>query len=79
MPLTMMTMSQQFRDRVEAFLRESGFKASELGKQSVGDPTFVTGLRRGRSPTLATVDKVLAFIRQVEAGGTIRSEARRSR
>jgi hypothetical protein len=63
----MRTLSEQFLSRVEAFLAASGFKPSELGRQCVGDPTFVVNLRRGRSPTLATADKVLAFIARLEA------------
>jgi hypothetical protein len=63
----MQTMSDQFRKRVEAFLEASGFKPTEFGRQAVGDPSFVLNLRRGRSPTLATADKVLAFIPASEA------------
>lgn len=71
----MRTFTEQFLSRVEAFLAASGLKPSELGRQSVGDPTFVVNLRRGRSPTLATADKVLAFIARLEAD----DEERKSR
>lgn len=60
-------ISTEFREQVEAFLTESGFKPTEFGRQAVGDPSFVLNLRRGRSPTLATADKVLAFIGELEA------------
>ncbi|MDA0664537.1 MAG: hypothetical protein O3B08_17120 [Proteobacteria bacterium] len=63
----MTTLTDQFHARVEAFLEATGFKPTEFGRQSVGDPSFVLGLRRGRSPTLATADRVLAFIAEVEA------------
>ena len=63
----MRTLSEQILNRVEAFLTASGLKVSEFGRQSVGDPNFVTHLRRGRAPTLATADKVLAYIAQLEA------------
>ena len=62
-----MAISKQFREQVEAFLKASGFKPTEFGRQAVGDPSFVLSLRRGRSPTLATADKVLAFIAEREA------------
>lgn len=65
----MRTISEQFLARVEEFLKATGVKPSEFGRQSVGDPSFVVNLRRGRSPTLATVDKVLAFIGQLEGEG----------
>ena len=68
----MRTLSEQFLNRVEAFLAVSGLKVSEFGRQSVGDPNFVTHLRRGRAPTLATADKVLAFIAELEAAAAKR-------
>jgi hypothetical protein len=67
-----MAISKQFRERVESFLEASGFKPTEFGRQAVGDPSFVLSLRRGRSPTLATADKVLAFITEREAASPSR-------
>jgi hypothetical protein len=61
------TFSERFASRVEAFLEAYGFKPAEFGRQAVGDPAFVLNLRRGRSPTLATADKVLGFIAELEA------------
>ena len=63
----MRTLSEQFVQRVEAFLALSKAKITEFGLQSVGDPNFVAHLRRGRSPTLGTADKVLAYIEKLEA------------
>lgn len=56
------TISEHFLARVEEFLAATGTKASEFGRAAVGDASFVLNLRRGRSPTLATADKVLAYI-----------------
>ena len=64
----MQPIGDQFLKRVEAFLEATGFKPTEFGRQAVGDPSFVLSLRRGRSPTLSTADKVLAFIAKAEAG-----------
>jgi hypothetical protein len=36
--------------------------ASDLGRSAIGDTGFVLELRRGRSPRLQTVDKVLAWM-----------------
>ena len=74
----MRTISEQFLSRVEAFLQASGLKPSEFGRQSVGDPSLVLNLRRGRSPTLATADKVLAFIARLEAEDAKRQRNRQS-
>lgn len=44
-----------FLDEVEAFLAVTGIKRSLLGQGATGNPSFVTQLVRGVSPTLATV------------------------
>jgi hypothetical protein len=72
----MRKISEQFLTRVETFLSTSGIKVSEFGRHTVGDPSFVANLRRGRSPTLATVDKVLAYIDRLEAESAKRSRDR---
>ena len=73
------TLSEQFLIRVETFLAASNLKVSEFGRQSVGDPSFVSHLRRGRTPTLATADKVLAYIQELEAEGARNRRNRRPR
>ncbi len=60
----MKTLTEHFHSTVEAFLKRSGFKPTEFGRQAVGDPSLVLNLRRGRSPTLATADRILAFIHE---------------
>lgn len=60
------TFSKHFVAQVEDFLKRTGIKPSEFGQQAVGDRAFITNLRRGRSPTLATVDKVLAFMGEID-------------
>jgi hypothetical protein len=73
------TFSEHFVARVEAFLQVSGFKPTEFGRQAIGDASFILNLRRGRSPTLATADKVLAFIEQLEAadGSSVRNRRKK--
>ena len=73
------TISEHFLERVEAFLASTGTKPSEFGLSAIGDRSFVLNLRRGRSPTLVTVDKVLAYIDNLEAEIAGRSNNRRSR
>ena len=51
-----------FRREVDAFLAVTGAKSSELGREVSGNPSFVSWLRRGGSPRLATVDKARAWI-----------------
>jgi len=70
------TISKHFLAEVEAFLKRTGIKPSEFGRQAVGDSAFVLNLRRGRSPTLATADKVLAYIARIEAEDAARKAKR---
>ena len=72
----MRTYSELFLARVEAFLAASGLRATDFGREAVGDPSFITHLRRGRSPSLATADKVVAFIERLEAKATQRGPNR---
>lgn len=74
----MRTLSEHFRSRVEAFLISSRMKMAEFGRESVGDPNFVANLRRGRSPTLGTADKVLSYIDKLDTE-TNRLSDRRSK
>jgi hypothetical protein len=60
-------MSSQFREQVEAFIAAHGFKPTEFGRQALGDPSFVMTLRRGRSPRLATAERVLSFMADFES------------
>ena len=51
-----------FRREVDAFLAVTGAKSSELGREVSGNPSFVSWLRRGGSPRLATLDKARAWM-----------------
>ena len=68
----MKTLTEQFNSTVDEFLERTGFKPTEFGRQSVGDPSLILNLRRGRSPTLATADRILAFIREADAAANKR-------
>ena len=62
----MESLTEFFRSRVDAFLERTGVVPTTFGRQAVADPNLVRGLRDGRSPTLATVDQVLAFMEAFE-------------
>lgn len=51
-----------FLETVEEFLKSSGLTATDFGRRAAGDPAFVGRLRRGGSPTLRTVERVMSFI-----------------
>ena len=47
-----------FLREIEAFLNITGTKTYNLGLEALGDRSFVTNMRNGRSPYLGTIDKV---------------------
>ena len=57
-----MTMEEQFDSRVSTFLRRSGLSPTALGREALGDPALMGQIARGRSLSLRTADRVLAFI-----------------
>ena len=57
-----MTLEEQFDLRVSTFLRGSGLSPTALGRKALGDPALMGQIARGRSLSLRTVDRVLAFI-----------------
>ena len=65
----METLKGLFMARVDAFLERTGVAPATLGRQAVGDPNLVRELRHGRSPTLATVDQLLAFMEGFDEAG----------
>lgn len=53
--------------RVERCLRTTGISAARFGRDSVGDPRFVSDLRRGREARNRTTQRVLVHIEKLEA------------
>ena len=60
------TYTDRFTRGVEAFLVQHGMSASAFGRESTGDPKFVSELRNGRSPRLAMADNITAWMREYE-------------
>ncbi len=71
----MENLTNEFERRVTAFLRRSRLSPSEFGERAVGDRKFVGDVRRGRSPRLATADRVLAFMAEWERAHVRESSA----
>ncbi|MCZ0936890.1 MAG: AlpA family transcriptional regulator [Gemmatimonadetes bacterium] len=67
----MLTLEEQFNTRVGAFLDSTGVSPTTLGMLAVGDPNLLRQIERGRSPSLRTADRVLAFIAayKLDSGG----------
>jgi sulfate adenylyltransferase subunit 2 len=56
------TVAHAFLSEIERFLKHAGLEPTALGKQALGDPNFVFDLRKGRSPSTRTIDKVRRWI-----------------
>jgi len=57
-----MSYTASFLQSVEVFLRETGMNATRLGKEALGDPSFVPDLRNGRAPSSRIMDRVASFM-----------------
>lgn len=42
--------------------RARGWQHTRFGREVMGDPSFVTDLRQGRSPTAKTLDKLYKWL-----------------
>ncbi|MDE0260769.1 MAG: hypothetical protein OXR82_20590 [Gammaproteobacteria bacterium] len=74
----METLEGQFISRAGAFLGRSGVSPMAFGKMAVGDPSLMRQIDRGRSPSLRTADRILAFIAEQDgASGGGRDPPRR--
>ncbi len=77
----MATLEEQFNTRLSAFPSCPGMGPTTLGTKAVGDPSPLRQITRGRSPSLRTADRVLAFIAacELDSGGARAPPARPGR
>ena len=77
----MATLEEQFNTRVSAFLGRTGLSPTTLGMQALGDPNLLRQIERGRSPSLRTADRILAFMAayELDSGGARAPAGRRGR
>ena len=69
-------LGPRFRCEVEAFLTMTRTKRAVFGLEAAGSPSFVARLMAGASPTLATVDRVRAWMRAHASAAEHRAIAR---
>ena len=67
----METVEQQFNSRVRVFLGRTGVSPTTFGMKALGDPNLMRQLDGGRSLSLRTADRVLAFVADydLDSGG----------
>ena len=73
------TVAHSFLSEIEQFLAAAGMDPTALGKQALGDPSFVFDLRKGRSPSTRTIDKVRNWIAQQQAPAAAAASPRPAR
>jgi len=74
----METLEGQFISRGSALLGCPSLSPTAFGKKAVGDPNLMRQIGRGRSPSLRTADRILAFIAEHDgASGGGRDPPRR--
>ena len=73
----MQTLEEQFNSRVSAFRTRTRVSPTTLGMKAVGDPNLMRQIDAGRSPSLRTADRILAFIAACELDPGAAPAARR--
>ena len=74
----METLTKLFESRLDAFLERTGLRPSTFGLEATGDPNLIRQLRLDRSPRLAPVDQILAFMEAYEQAQVDPVSSRRS-
>ncbi len=69
--VAMETLEQQFNSRVRVFLGGTGLSSTAFGMKALGDPNLMRQIDGGRSLSLRTADRVLAFMADydLDSGG----------
>lgn len=62
-----MFTQQDFLDQIEAYIAAQGLTPTAFGEKVVKDPNFVFELRKGRSPSLAIVERVQVYMARERA------------
>ncbi len=70
LPLVM-SEHDQIVEEIERFIARTGMTPTAFGKLAVNNGRLVGDLRRGRDIRLSTVERIRAFIRSYEAGGSV--------
>ena len=68
------TLDARFLRAVEAFCEHRNMSGRAFGDAALGDPGFVSSLRRGRSPCVSTLDPVLLYMGDTPLGPVFRCE-----
>ena len=70
----MTTLEDAIRGTIEAYLARTNMSVRRFGLLALGDPSFVSSLKSGRSLRLGTADRVLEFMDEASIGPKFRDE-----
>lgn len=57
-------------EQIDSFLSRHDMAPSRLGRDALGEPQFVSEVRKGRLPGLSTLSKLLDFMRDRDRQAT---------
>jgi hypothetical protein len=60
--------------QIDGFLLRHDMKPSRLSREATGEPSLVETIRNGRSPKLATVEKLMNFMAATDAAAALRAK-----
>lgn len=55
--------TEQLVASIEAFLVDHDMRPTRFGREATGEPQLLSSLRSGRSPSLDTANRIIAFMR----------------
>jgi len=63
-----MNSTKKFLRECEAFIKASRITQAQFGREAVNDTGFISKVRGGRSPSLATADRVYQYMKRKSPG-----------
>ena len=65
------SIAKSFLTEIEQYLAKASTDPTTLGKSALGDPSFVFDLRKGRSPSTRTIERVREWMARSRPGATL--------
>jgi hypothetical protein len=59
--------TQELIEAIDAFIERHGMRPSRFGRDATGEPQLLDSLRRGRSPSLDTANRIAGFMVSYDA------------
>ena len=60
--------------RIDGFLERHAMAPTTFGRKATGEPQLIDSIRKGRSPSLKVVNRLVAFIDETDAEAELRAK-----